>query len=147
MLPKTLLLLEFITPETEQVDVGLLSIGQRDTRLLQLRNYLFGSTLHNTTICPECNMKMEWDMDLRDLIIQEVDNSEFASEHSIEVDDFQVRFRLPNSKDILKTLSEDDDKSKTNSLLMNCILEIKSVNGNNKINSIPEKIIRTLAEK
>jgi len=147
MLPKTLLLLEMITPEFEPVDVGLLSIGQRDTRLLQLRNYLFGSTLHNTTICPECNTKMEWDMDLQDLIIQEVDNSEFPSEHTIEVDDFKIRFRLPNSKDILKILSEDNNKSKSNSLLINCILEIKSINSTNKVKSISEKIIKTLAKK
>lgn len=147
MLPKTLLLLEMITPESKKTDVGLLSIGQRDTRLLQLRKYLFGSTLHNTTICPECNTKMEWDMDLQDLIIQEVDNSEFSLEHTIEVDNFKIRFRLPNSKDILMILSKDDDKSKSNALINNCILEIKAINSNNKIKSIPKKIIRTLAEK
>src|SRR5690554_5834694 len=88
LLQKTLLLLEIVTPEPENADVALWSIGQRDTRLLQLRNHLFGSTLHNTTNCPDCNSKMEWDMNLQDLIIQEADNPELSTVHSLKVDDY-----------------------------------------------------------
>lgn len=147
LLQKTLLLLNLVTPESEKRDVELLSIGQRDTHLLKLRNYLFGSTLHNTTNCPNCKSKLEWDMNLGDLIIQETDKHEYLRVHSLNMDDFQIKFRLPNSKDIIQFLSENGDKTKPYSFLRYCILEIVSVKSNKKIQSVPENIINALIER
>ncbi len=147
LLQKTLLLLEMVTPESEPADVALLSIGQRDTRLLKLRNSLFGSSLHNTIECPDCNSKMEWDMNLQDLIILAADNPEISAEHVLKVIDLQVRFRLPNSRDISMILSENGKELKSYSLLEKCIMDIKQVKREKKIKSIPENVIDALGDK
>ena len=147
LLQKTLLLLEMVNPDSEPADAALLSIGQRDTRLLQLRNSFFGSSLHNSIDCPDCNSKMEWDMNLQDLIVQAADNQENSAEHELIVDDLQVLFRLPNSRDILWILSDKGDDLKSYSLLEQCILEIKALNGNKQLKAVPENIINALGEK
>jgi len=147
LLHKTLLLLEMLQPESEQTDIAELSIGDRDTRLLRFRNSIFGSSLHNTINCPECSSKMEWDMDLQDFIVHPSANHQALPEHELFVDDFKVRFRLPNSRDILWILSKKGEELKSYSLLEQCVLDIKQAKGKKKINSIPERVIDALGEK
>lgn len=147
LLHKTLLLLEMVYPESEPQEIAELSIGERDTRLIRLRNSIFGSSLHNTIDCPKCNSKMEWDMNLQDFIILPTGNPENSAEHELNLDSFQIRFRLPNSRDILGLLSESGEELKTNSLLEQCILEIKQTKGKMKTKTIPENVINALSEK
>lgn len=147
ILQKNLLLLEMIQEESEQTEIADLSIGQRDTRLLTLRTSIFGSSLHNTIDCPNCNSKMEWDMNLQDLMVQPETDRENSHEHELIVDELQVRFRLPNSRDISRVLSENGDEVMPVSLLKQCILDIKPVKGKKKVTSIPENVISVLGEK
>ena len=112
LLQKTLLLLEMVQPESEQTKVAELSIGERDTRLLALRNSIFGSSLHNTIDCPDCNSKMEWDMNLQDLIIQPSSNHEVSDEHEFVMDDFLVRFTSRQNEQT-KTINCEQNKPKT----------------------------------
>ena len=56
---------------TDKKEVGMLSIGQRDVLLLQLRERLFGPRMLNKAVCPACAMPLEWETDCRDLYLQQ----------------------------------------------------------------------------
>ena len=71
-LQKTLNLLSIACPEIDIDSVAKLSIGDRDARLLLLREWLFGPRLINITDCPECSMRIEWDTDIKDIRLQPI---------------------------------------------------------------------------
>src|SRR5664279_677668 len=50
--------------------IANLSIGQRDIRLLQLREWMFGSRLKSMAICPHCSERIEWENEVKDFRLQ-----------------------------------------------------------------------------
>ena len=61
-------LLAATNPEVSPDDLPRLSIGQRDRRLLELRERLFGPELNNTALCPACGERIEWQNRVADFL-------------------------------------------------------------------------------
>ena len=101
-----------------------LSIGQRDTRLLQLREYQFGSRLSNTTNCPECSEQLEWFNDLKELQLQPLSRDNNSPHYTLRLEDFEIVYRLPTTRDLI-TLTEINNADPESTLLNSCILEAK----------------------
>jgi hypothetical protein len=142
---RALVLLTATHPELDPNDIAGWSIGQRDQRLLQLRRQLFGSTLVNTCICPECSERIEWQNSINDILL---DEEEFHdSEFDLEVDSFKVRFRLPNSLDIAEVVSTDDIGRAKTDLLRRCVLEFSSKGKERPHAKMPKKVIVALAKR
>ena len=68
LLQKTLNLLRTVCPEMEPEDVAKMHIGERDARLLLLRQWLFGPRLLNIAGCPGCSERIEWDTDIDSIL-------------------------------------------------------------------------------
>jgi hypothetical protein len=85
--------------ETEGGDparIARLPIGERDRRLLALRQRVFGSTLACEGTCPACSARLEWTLDASrfETIAGDEGESEF------ECDGVVLRLRAPDSTDV-----------------------------------------------
>src|SRR3977135_3151231 len=107
MTTRMLMLLEAASPAASRQDLAKLSVGQRDARLLALREQLFGSRLTGPTSCPQCRQPLEIDIESENLQIddQQPDRELFSATSG----GYVARFRLPNSED-LSAIAENNDR-------------------------------------
>ena len=68
---RALTLLQAVYPEHSAEELVELSTGERDSRLLQVRQMLFGEQLTNTTRCPRCSEQLEWESEVADLCVSD----------------------------------------------------------------------------
>jgi len=141
-LQRTLALIAAASPELEFHAITQLSVGARDARLLQLREWMFGSRLLNTAQCPHCEERVEWEGVTSELHMQSTDNHSLTERYNMVIDDYKVSFRLPTSMDIDAALSElKGESSKRDStvgaqmLLKRCVI---SANCNEKVCDVME---------
>lgn len=66
-LQRALTLLAAATPDIRLESLYDLSIGERDARLLTLREHTFGPQLDSLTTCPGCNERLELTFDVSDI--------------------------------------------------------------------------------
>ncbi len=122
ILQKSLHLLSWTYPELDTREIALWSIGQRDARLLELREALFGKSLDNQVNCPDCNETSEWTMLTKDLKVQPSHNNTPIKIDLVHHEE-QLCFRLPNSEDILYLMAQNPAVSGTDELIKMCIID------------------------
>lgn len=144
-LNRALLLLMATHPELDPNDIAEWSIGQRDQRLLQLRKQLFGATLVSTCVCPECSERIEWQNNINDILPGEeaLNDAEF----DLEVDTYNLRFRLPNSLDIAAVIETDDIHKAQADLLQRCVLAFSHQGKARPQAKLPKKVIAALSKR
>ena len=118
-------------------DPAELSIGERDTRLFQLRENMFGPQLYNISACPACHVQLEWKTSIKELIPANQE-SKPSLLRSLDVEDYHIVFRLLNSYDLIKAFSDPAYKKDPRKLLADCILEIKKENEDCNSKHLPE---------
>jgi hypothetical protein len=102
--------------------LAALSIGERDRRLLTLRQLMFGSQLASVANCSRCGETLEWTIETTDLVMESA--AEPAGNLSVDVENYYVSFRLPNTLDLAAIAGSNwtDAASARESLLENCIV-------------------------
>jgi hypothetical protein len=120
-------------------EVARLSIGERDLRLLQLREWFFGTRLHNVVNCPLCSAVSEWDGELGDLRLQAHRADDASRQYACETEGYRLYFRLPNSEDLWT--SRDVTK-----ILTGCILSVEGEQGPCAPEECPATVLETLAQ-
>ena len=125
-LQRALTLLAAACPENSPDDLAQWSIGRRDTSLLKLREWAFGSRLACMASCPECGERLELAFETGDIRAGEYpDTAEARGQLSLSLEEFEIRFRLPNSLDLI-ALSSDGELAETRSqLLERCLISAK----------------------
>jgi hypothetical protein len=118
---RALSLLAAACPELTFDQVATLSIGQRDARLLALRETLFGPELESVVDCPGCNERLELSLNTAELWAGS-ESEQQAGEVSLSVAGHGLRLRLPNSQDVLFAGSLDDPAERRDQLLKCCLL-------------------------
>lgn len=124
---RALSLLHNVMTPGEQGVGSTLPIGERDRRLLLLREQLFGTDMQCTVHCPACNEQLEFVCQTRDL--QDGNSSAMApgiNSHALSYGGFIMRFRLPNSLDLLQLENSANLVDRQMQLLSRCLLEIKT---------------------
>lgn len=145
LLEKSLHLLGIACSPTSLNTMAQLSIGERDARLLQVREWLFGSRLYNTAHCPECATLVEWETDLNALQLPPLLPDVASKIFSIEMDGFHLRFRLLNSNDLLKATSEKVTEPRK--MLAQCILDMQHEEQQCDATSLPDSIWEALQQR
>lgn len=146
MFEKALLLLNVACSDGEPEDPALLSIGNRDAQLFQLREWMFGSRLLNVSHCPACSEYLEWVTDIADLRLSSSVKTSTAS-YSLQVDTFIIQFRLPNSYDLSRVASDSEYLSDTKKLLTDCVLEVQQEAGQYKAGELPGEVLEILDQR
>jgi hypothetical protein len=118
-----LALLSAACPEMSLEQLTSLTIGQRNNLLLQLRSRTFGTDLPGTVTCPNCGVDLEFQIKVSDIF--EMGNTESAESIVVEIANYKVSFRLPNSKDLLILQDENDIDSRRSILFKHCLIEVQ----------------------
>jgi hypothetical protein len=109
--------------ETSRDAVATLSIGERDRRLLTLREWTFGPLLVSVAACVKCGERLEWTADVGDLRV--ASEPVASGELSIRSAGYSVRFRLPNSLDLTAAAGCPDVAAARRVLLERCVLGVE----------------------
>jgi len=149
MLQRTLILITAASPELDLETAAELSIGTRDARLLQLREWMFGSRLLNTAQCPQCGERVEWEGKTTDLRLQAIDDVDPAEAFSLEVDDYRLRFRLPTSRDIdaVLAITQNDMDSGVTALIKRSIISIDLGGKPCNLSDLPQHAVDALGQR
>jgi len=117
-----LILLAAACPELTREELATLSVGQRDARLLTLRELTSGPRLNGFVECPRCAERLEFDVAVADLrVAAEPDTEEEARE--LVVEGLSLRFRLPDSRDLAAVLDCRDTAAARDLLVRRCVLQ------------------------
>ena len=98
-------------------DPAALSIGERDSAILQVRRATFGTQLQGSLQCPNCAELLEFDFDCSAL------SEDVISPERTEFFAHQIRFRLPNSGDLIAVSQTESADDAAHALLRRCCLD------------------------
>ncbi|VAW89523.1 hypothetical protein MNBD_GAMMA18-1277 [hydrothermal vent metagenome] len=148
-LQRALMLVTAASPELDSEAVAGLSIGARDARLLQLREWMFGPRLLNTAQCPQCTERVEWEGRTTDLRIQAVDRVDLAEESALEIAGYQLHFRLPDSGDIAAVMASTQGEGDASSmaLIKRCIISANHQGKTCDLAELPQQALDALSQK
>jgi hypothetical protein len=129
-------------------DFAALSIGERDSRLMTLREQTFGSKFNGFAQCPQCNERMEYSMNMADIYVSGK-SSEMV--HELSIEDFNMNFRLPDSYDLAAAVICVDSAASGNIILKRCILKVNKNEESISFENIPDdvkmKLVQDMADR
>jgi len=143
---RALTLLASACPDTPPDTLAELSIGQRDARLLTLREWTFGPQFVSTTVCPGCDERLELAFNVQDLRIAD-STGELADPLSLSVQDYEVRCRLPDSTDLAAIAHQPDVAAARQALLQRCVLSARRRQEEVVADQLPDEVVQALVEK
>jgi hypothetical protein len=147
LLQKTLDLLARACPGMDAENAAGLSIGERDARLLLLREWMFGSRFINTAVCPACSESLEWETHIEKFRLQPVQKHEPQQEFSLEVDHYSIRFRLPVSSDVSTVIAGNEGPPDPAKLLACCILDSRCKGKACNVENLPENVVQAISRR
>ncbi|MBD2357566.1 phage baseplate protein [Tolypothrix sp. FACHB-123] len=142
---RALTFLAFACPEKSPDELATLSIGQRDAHLLTLRELTFGSKMESYAECPKCGEKLEFTIGVADIRVAE-SLVTIQQEYNLTSGEYQLQFRLPNSKDLAAVVGYQDLNMLRNLIGQRCILQIKREGVEINYRDLPAVVITQLAE-
>jgi hypothetical protein len=142
---RALALLAAACPERSREQWGSASIGQRDARLMQLQDELFGSRLETVVTCPRCGDRLDVEFSTHD-IGPETEPACAEGGSRIEVQGYQVDYCLPTSLDLLPQAG-DSTPLERETLLRNCIATAQRADGTKvETDFLPEAVVTAVLE-
>lgn len=142
---RALALLAAACPEHSLDEVATLSIGERDWRLLTLREWMFGAQLVSTANCPNCGERLEWTVSTTDLRV--ANQSQAGSELSLELDHYRIRFRLPNTLDLAAVSNCEDTARAREVLLARCLADTRRGEEEIALADLPPEVAEAVVER
>jgi hypothetical protein len=121
---QALTILAAACPELTTEQLADLSLGQRDRRLFILHQWLFGPDLRGFVQCPQCRERLEFTLGVP--AIGDAEPVEAASEERVfSAAGFDLRFRLPNSRDLIAAAACPDSRQARQLLVQRCLQEAR----------------------
>ena len=145
---RALAILSVASSETSPAALARLSIGHRDAKLLQLREWAFGSELAMLVVCPTCQQTLEMTTTVSalrasvDLAAEPADHAE----SDLVFRDYQVRYRSPNTED-LAGCAELDLAASRRKLLACCVTDARCRGKNVSVEDLPEDVAQKVEEQ
>ncbi len=118
-LERALTLLAAASPD-DAASVSALTVGRRDAGLLALRERIFGPRLVSVADCPSCSERLELNFDVDEIRAPASDVPETLA---VVASEREVRFRLPDSRDLLVLSERGDVAGARELLLQRCLLD------------------------
>lgn len=91
-------LLGALLPEQSCDEWALSPLGERDRQLIRLRHAWFGGQIETVATCPQCGERMDVAFQTNDILAP----AARAAPLHVTVAGEEIRFRLPNSQDLLE---------------------------------------------
>lgn len=120
---RALTILAATYPDMSRDELARLSIGQRDARLLRIYEQTFDPQLVCATNCPQCQEALEFVL-LTAEIRPADDEEPLERDYLLQVNDYTLHFRLPNSFDLAAIARQTGNSMTARHLLLErCVLE------------------------
>ena len=142
---RAIALLAAASPTASAESLAELSIGQRDARLLRLREWAFGSSLRAVADCPQCGEQVELTFTVDD--IRPHAETEPTEPLSLRVDDYEISFRLPNSVDLMEVAGRGDVSAIRSALIERCVLHASSHGADAVCSDFPESVVLAISRR
>jgi hypothetical protein len=97
---KALALLAAAYPHCPGATLAELQIGERDRRLLALREQVFGRRLAGSGLCPACASRVEFEIGVHDVTVPPLQAENSASSQFLISGDYEVSFHIPTTRDL-----------------------------------------------
>jgi len=123
--------------------VAVLSVGERDRRLLKLREWVFGSELGSVASCESCSERLEWTVDTKSLLTV----PQALTDGAFTRDDYEIAFRLPNTLDLEVVAQSADADVGRAVLLQRCVTSATKAGVAVGAGELPESVTDALAER
>jgi hypothetical protein len=121
-----------------------LSVGERDARLFALRESTFGSRLTSVATCPGCGERLELSFDDSHLSGA---GQQTEDELSLDVDGYQVCFRVPNSLDLMAAANLKETGAARALLLEKCIRSAERRGDEITAAQLPENVVERISAR
>ncbi|MEP7219170.1 MAG: phage baseplate protein [Bacteroidota bacterium] len=118
---RALTMLAAAHPRMTAGELAELSIGERDARLLAIREATVGPDLQSFAECPACRERLTFTLDTRTIRVPKPDHGDDGME--LVAGNHTLRFRLPNSHDLAALALCGDPETGHRLLVERCLLE------------------------
>lgn len=141
---RALLILCSATPDESPESLAEWSVGHRDATLLALQREMFGPVVNGLTNCRGCGEVLEVNFALDDI---RVPHAVPGASFEVEVGDCSIRYRVPNSTDLLALRGERDSVVAHGLLLSRCVLGAVSPQGPVSWEELPNGVVTLIEEQ
>jgi hypothetical protein len=154
---RALILLSVACPELTTDELAQLSIGERDAQLLALRQLTFGSQLVSLANCSACGQQLEVSFGVEEIRaasetgrakeMQNTSGKEAFTPLSMNLNEYEVLFRLPNSLDLAAIAGSLDAGASQQLLFQRCVLSARLLDEEIDASQLPAEIFETIASR
>lgn len=137
--------------------LAALPIGQRDALLISLREATLGAGMEGIAECPECAQRVEMAFSAGDIrtsdpaqgysLALEEHGGEDSGGKSEEFGDYRLRYRLPNSEDLIALLEARNAQEAHQILLRRCVIEVRNKDAACDPADLPREVFVWLSER
>lgn len=142
---KALLLLALACPDYSTTALSNLTVGQRNALLLNLRQKTLGTRADCFAQCPRCEAPLEFTIDM-ETFYADTRETTLASMNTLNVDDYQICFRLPTSIDLAALVGCCDLAQGSQLLITRCVVRSERAGYTLAITDLPAQVIAALAQ-
>jgi hypothetical protein len=137
-----LLLLALASPEDDPQYLASVGIGERNRRLLALREALFGSQLTGVAVCVACSQRLDLDFVADDLLGGPATTEQLM----LREGEYEVELRLPDSRDLLAASLAASAEHAASLLLERCVVATR-VSGGPSSEPLPRHLVTAAARR
>lgn len=145
-LDRALTMLADAYPEMTRAQLAALSVGERDGRLLALRERLFGNALRSFAECPRCSSGLEFSLDVNELRNRHLIATDDLSAELI-AGDIRLRLRPLDSADLQAAADCRDVEGARQILLERCVVEAKQNGESIAVGDLPADCVEQLSAR
>ena len=143
-----LVILAAACPEFQPIELARMSIGERDARLLTLRELIFGPIMDCLVACPECEEPLEMSIKVADIRVEPEEALESSHETlSFSLQGYEILFHLPNSLDLAALVRAEDVAEGRDALIESCIEGVSLAGAKAPLNQLPREVLSSLADR
>jgi hypothetical protein len=141
---RALTILTATLPNADRNRLAVMSVGQRDGYLMDVRETNFGTEISGVAECPECEELLEWALELDDIRSTRGGAGE-GEPNQLTVEGYELLYRLPNSTDLAAVALDGEVAGGRATLLRRCVLEARKDGARIEPASLPEAVVLGLA--
>jgi hypothetical protein len=141
---RALLLLAVAEPGEPLDRLARLSVGDRDARLLTLREQAFGRQMGSRVACPSCAAQLEFEFTTDHA---RVGDPPAGDQWTLHHDGYEVRVRRANSADLASLASGEDVPSNVRRLLARCVLAASHDGRTIDVEALPAPVVEHLSAR
>ena len=142
---RALTLLGVVCDEMSPEQLAALAIGQRDARLLSLRESAFGPQMTGLVKCPACSQDLEINFTVTDLRVAPPTNQ--SRQFVLTNVDLEVEFRLPNSADVAAITRDADHSANKRRLIEHCLSGVRRNGETVTPDRLPAELLAAVSER